>query len=66
MSRIALIGKNSLGYVEKLISIWNTQNCAVLIDWRIPIKTSVQLMREVHGFLKETLINVSLAKIFKK
>lgn len=52
MSRIALIGKNSLGYVEKLISIWNTQNCAVLIDWRIPIKTSVQLMREVHGFLK--------------
>lgn len=46
MSRIALIGKNSLGYVDKLISIWNSQNCAVLIDWRIPIETAVQLMRE--------------------
>lgn len=45
MSRIALIGKNSLGYVEKLISIWNSQDCAVLIDWRISIGTSVQLMR---------------------
>lgn len=41
MSRIALIGKNSLGYVDKLISIWNSQNCAVLIDWRIPIETAV-------------------------
>lgn len=46
MSRIALIGKNSIGYVEKLISIWNNRDCAALIDWRIPIGTSMQLMRE--------------------
>lgn len=63
MSRIALIGKNSLGYVEKLISIWNTQNCAVLIDWRIPIKTSVQLMREAG--VSKCLLNNSQYKLLQ-
>ena len=52
MSRIALIGKNSLGYVEKLISIWNTQNCADLIDRRIHIKTNVPTQRQEHGYIK--------------
>lgn len=39
MARIALIGNNSVGYIEKLIDIWNDGNCAVLLDFRIPTKT---------------------------
>ena len=46
MKRIALIGDNSKEYVEKLIDIWNNGDCAVLIDWRIPIDTAVSIMRE--------------------
>ena len=46
MSRIALIGENSIGYVDKLLEIWNNGNCAVLIDWRIPFKSSIQMMHE--------------------
>lgn len=46
MSRVALIGENSIGYISTLIDIWNDDNCAVLIDWRIPIQTAIQMMRE--------------------
>lgn len=46
MSRIALIGENSVEYVDKLIEIWNSNSCAVLIDWKIPIATSLQMMEE--------------------
>ena len=46
MSRVALIGKNSVGFIEKLIGIWNRGDCAVLLDWRIPIATAVEMMKE--------------------
>ena len=46
MSRVALIGENSIGYVEALVDIWNNENCAVLIDWRIPFRTAVEMMIE--------------------
>ena len=46
MSRVALIGKNSVGFIEKLIGIWNCGDCAVLLDWRIPIATAVEMMKE--------------------
>lgn len=36
--RIGLIGDNSSVFVEKLIQIWNDGNCAVIIDWRLPLK----------------------------
>lgn len=48
MSRIALIGENSLGYVNALLDIWNNGNCAVLIDWRIPSQTMIDLMNEAE------------------
>ncbi len=41
MCRVGLIGGNSVEYVDKLIDIWNSGNCAVLIDFQIPIKTAV-------------------------
>ena len=46
MSRVALIGKNSVGFIEGLIGIWNCGACAVIIDWRIPIITAVEMMKE--------------------
>lgn len=48
MSRVALIGENSFYYVNELIDIWNSGNCAVLIDWRIPITTALQMMEEAE------------------
>lgn len=48
MARVALIGDNSIEYVDKLIDIWNGDNCAVLIDCQIPIKTAIQMMVEAN------------------
>lgn len=46
MGRVALIGDNSIGYVNALLEIWNHSDCAVLIDWRIPFETAVDMMKE--------------------
>ncbi len=48
MSRVALIGENSIEYIDKLIDIWNKGDCAVLIDWRIPLQTAVEMMHEAE------------------
>ena len=44
--RVALIGENSIGYINALIDIWNKGDCAVLIDWRIPFSTAIEMMNE--------------------
>jgi len=46
IKRIALIGDNSLEYINKLLEIWNDGNCAVLIDWRIPVPVAYEMMSE--------------------
>ncbi len=46
MSRVALMGENSVEYVSTLLDIWNNGDCAVLLDWRIPFGTAVDMMRE--------------------
>ena len=46
MSRVALIGENSLGYVNALLDIWNNGDCAVLIDCRIPFSVAIEMMQE--------------------
>lgn len=46
MNRVALIGENSIGYVNALLDIWNYGDCAVIIDWRIPFETAVDMMKE--------------------
>lgn len=43
MSRVALIGENSVEYVDKLLDIWNNGDCGVLLDWRIPFQTAIQM-----------------------
>ena len=60
MSRVALIGENSTGYVKALIDIWNNGDCAVLLDWRIPFPTLIQMMSEadVHiCFIEKSLLD---------
>lgn len=59
MNRIALIGEKSIEYIDRLINIWNSGNCAVLIDWRIPLHTVVEMMQEaeVHTcYIEKTLM----------
>lgn len=46
MNRIGFIGENSIEYIDKLLDIWNNDDCAVLIDWRIPFRTAVEMMKE--------------------
>ena len=55
MGRVALIGENSIGYVDTLVEIWNSGDCAVLLDWRIPFSTAIEMMIEadVHTCLIE-------------
>lgn len=46
MARVALFGVNSIAYVRMLISIWNSGDCAVLIDPGTPLCTAIQMMRD--------------------
>lgn len=46
MGRIALIGENSIEYVSALLDIWNSGNCALLLDWRIPMSSAYEMMVE--------------------
>lgn len=48
MKRIALIGENSVEYIDMLVDIWNSGNCAVLIDCQIPPQTAVEMMSEAQ------------------
>lgn len=60
MSRVALIGENSIGYIDTLVDIWNSGDCAVLLDWRIPFSTAIEMMveAEVHTcFIEKCLFN---------
>lgn len=62
MSRVALIGENSVEYVNALLDIWNNGDCAVLIDWRIPFQTAIQMMREAvvtDCFIEKKLLDKS-------
>ncbi len=47
MSRVALIGNNSVEYVEKLLSIWNNNDSAVLIDYDTPPSIAFAMLSEV-------------------
>ena len=42
--RVGLIGDNSIAYIKKLRDILANNCIAVLIDWRIPLKTAIDMM----------------------
>ncbi|MBE7057158.1 MAG: acyl--CoA ligase [Ruminococcaceae bacterium] len=46
MSRVAIIGENSIEYIEKLLEIWNAGDCAVLIDRKTPLGTAHEMIME--------------------
>lgn len=46
MARVGLIGENSIEYIDVLLDIWNSGDCAVLIDWQIPYQTVCKMMIE--------------------
>lgn len=46
MSKVGLIGENSVELINILIDIWNNGDCAVLIDWRIPFQVAEEMMKE--------------------
>lgn len=48
MSRVAIIGENSIEYVDALLDIWNNGDCAVLIDCQTPPKAAIQMMMEAQ------------------
>lgn len=58
MSRVALIGRNSLEYISLLIEIWNSGNCAVLIDCQTPYNAAAEMMREAG--VKKCYLQTSL------
>lgn len=49
MSRVVLMGENSIGYINALIDIWNHGDCAVLLDWRIPFPVAAEMMLEADA-----------------
>lgn len=60
MGRVALIGENSVGYVNALVDIWNNGDCAVLLDWRIPFPTAIEMMIEANVqlcFIEKDIFN---------
>ena len=58
MGRVALIGENSEKYISVLLDIWNHNDCAVLIDWRIPFETVCEMMQE--ALVKKCYIEKSI------
>lgn len=47
MSRVGLIGSNSVEFIDKLLSIWNNNDSAVLIDYDTPAKAAADMLSEV-------------------
>lgn len=65
MSRIALIGENSIEFVSMLIDIWNHEDCAVIIDWRIPLETACKMMQEaevVKCYIESRLVATNIVE----
>lgn len=50
MGRVALIGMNSVKYIEKLIDIWNDGDCAVLIDCQTPPQVVSVMLLEAQVY----------------
>ena len=45
MSRIGIIGYNSINLIKKVTEIWNAGNSVVLIDPLMPVPMQFEIMR---------------------
>lgn len=48
MSRVALIGDNSIQYISFIVDIWNSGDCVVLIDKNTPQQVAIDMMMEAE------------------
>ncbi len=48
MSRVAIVGDNSVSYIDILLDVWNQGDSAVLIDSHIPTKAMIDLLIEAQ------------------
>lgn len=46
--RVALIGENSIEYVEIILNVWSNENCIVLFDYNIPYLKLIEMMNEAN------------------
>lgn len=44
--RVGLIGDNSVAFVKNLLEVWKNQDCAVIVDWRIPWEKAQDMLSE--------------------
>ena len=65
MKRIAIMADNSVFYLEKVIEIWNSNNCVVLVDKRIPAKKAIELIQMANVTLCYT-DNAEVARLAKQ
>ncbi len=60
MSRVALIGNNSVEYIEILLNIWNNNDSAVLIDYDTPVEVAKLILLETGVrlcYIEDTIKN---------
>ncbi len=62
MPRVALIGENSIEFISELLDIWNDGNCAVLIDWQIPVSEMMRLIAEAN--IEQCVVDVKFYNSF--
>ncbi len=63
MSRVGLIGSNSVEFIDKLLSIWNNNDSAVLIDYDTPAKAAADMLSEVGADFCYYLDNKMIDKV---
>lgn len=49
MSFVGLVGENSIEYIELLLKIWKEGDCAVLIDYRAPILSIINMLKKYNA-----------------
>ena len=60
MSRIGLVGENSVEYITTMINIWKNGDSVVIIDWRIPFKSIYKMLLEASVekcYVDDSLVN---------
>lgn len=45
MKRIGIVSENSIDYIKKILEIWENENSVVLIDYRIPKNSILEMLK---------------------
>lgn len=63
MKRIGFIGDNSIEYISNIIDCWNLNYSVVLIDYKIPYQSKINILRECN--IEKCFIDEELLDEFK-